>query len=101
MSNIDRWNEWMKERGISQTALAEMLHCSRGTVNRILSRARKPSPLVARRMEELMEESERSITAVVPDEMETLLREWAAEAHESIEQLLDRLLAELPKRGGE
>ena len=59
----------MKERGISQTALAEMLHCSRGTVNRILSRARKPSPLVARRMEELMAESERSITAVVPDEM--------------------------------
>lgn len=101
MSNIDRWNEWMKERGISQTALAEMLHCSRGTVNRILSRARKPSPLVARRMEELMAESERSITAVVPDEMETLLREWAAEAHESIEQLLDRLLAELPKSSGE
>ena len=101
MSNIDRWNEWMKERGISQTALAEMLHCSRGTVNRILSRARKPSPLVARRMEELMEESERSITAVVPDEMETLLRDWAAEAHESIEQLLDRLLAELPKSRGE
>ena len=91
----------MKERGISQTALAEMLHCSRGTVNRILSRARKPSPLVARRMEELMAESERSITAVVPDEMETLLREWAAEAHESIEQLLDRLLAELPKSSGE
>ena len=91
----------MKERGISQTALAEMLHCSRGTVNRILSRARKPSPLVARRMEELMEESERSITAVVPDEMETLLREWAAEAHESIEQLLERLLAELPKSRGE
>ena len=56
MSNIDQWNEWMKARGISQTALAEMLHCSRGTVNRILSRARKPSPLVARRMEELMEE---------------------------------------------
>ena len=69
--------------------------------DRILSRARKPSPLVARRMEELMEESERSITAVVPDEMETLLREWAAEAHESIEQLLDRLLAELPKGSGE
>ena len=91
----------MKERGISQTALAEMLHCSRGTVNRILSRARKPSPLVARRMEELMAESEKSITAVVPDEMETLLREWAAEAHESIEQLLDRLLAELPKSSGE
>ena len=91
----------MKERGISQTALAEMLHCSRGTVNRILSRARKPSPLVARRMEELMAESERSITAVVPDEMEQLLREWAAEAHESIEQLLDRLLAELPKSSGE
>ena len=91
----------MKERGISQTALAEMLHCSRGTVNRILSRARKPSPLVARRMEELMEESERNITAVVPDEMEALLREWAAEAHESIEQLLDRLLAELPKSRGE
>ena len=101
MSNIDQWNEWMKERGISQTALAEMLHCSRGTVNRILTRARKPSPLVARRMEELMEESERSITAVVPDEMETQLREWAAEAHESIEQLLDRLIANLPKRGGE
>lgn len=101
MSNIDRWNEWMKERGISQTALAEMLHCSRGTVNRILTRARKPSPLVARRMEELMAESEKSITAVVPDEMETQLREWAAEAHESIEQLLDRLIANLPKRGGE
>ena len=101
MSNIDRWNEWMKERGISQTALAEMLHCSRGTVNRILTRARKPSPLVARRMEELMEESERSITAVVPDEMEQQLREWAAEAHESIEQLLDRLIAHLPKRRGE
>lgn len=101
MSNIDQWNEWMKERGISQTALAEMLHCSRGTVNRILTRARKPSPLVARRMEELMEESERSITAVVPDEMETQLREWAAEAHESIEQLLDRLIAHLPKRRGE
>ena len=91
----------MKERGISQTALAEMLHCSRGTVNRILTRARKPSPLVARRMEELMEESEKSITAVVPDEMETQLREWAAEAHESIEQLLDRLIANLPKRRGE
>ncbi len=91
----------MKERGISQTALAEMLHCSRGTVNRILTRARKPSPLVARRMEELMEESERSITAVVPDEMETQLREWAAEAHESIEQLLDRLIANLPKRRDE
>ena len=101
MSNIDQWNEWMKERGISQTALAEMLHCSRGTVNRILTRARKPSPLVARRMEELMAESERSITAVVPDEMETQLREWAAEAHESIEQLLDRLIAHLPKRRGE
>ncbi|MBR5886791.1 MAG: helix-turn-helix transcriptional regulator [Akkermansia sp.] len=101
MSNIDRWNEWMKERGISQTALAEMLHCSRGTVNRILTRARKPSPLVARRMEELMEESEKSITAVVPDEMETQLREWAAEAHESIEQLLDRLIANLPKRRDE
>ncbi len=101
MSNIDRWNEWMKERGISQTALAEMLHCSRGTVNRILTRARKPSPLVARRMEELMEEGEKSITAVVPDEMETQLREWAAEAHESIEQLLDRLIAHLPKRRGE
>lgn len=101
MSNIDQWNEWMKERGISQTALAEMLHCSRGTVNRILSRARKPSPLVARRMEELMEESERSITAVVPDEMEQLLREWAAEAHESIEQLLDRLISNLPKSRGE
>ena len=26
------------------------------------------------------------------------LREWAAEAHESIEQLLDRLLAELPAK---
>ena len=91
----------MKERGISQTALAEMLHCSRGTVNRILTRARKPSPLVARRMEELMEESEKSITAVVPDEMETQLREWAAEAHESIEQLLGRLIANLPKRRGE
>lgn len=91
----------MKERGISQTALAEMLHCSRGTVNRILTRARKPSPLVARRMEELMAESEKSITAVVPDEMETQLREWAAEAHESIEQLLDRLIANLPKRRGE
>ena len=91
----------MKERGISQTALAEMLHCSRGTVNRILTRARKPSPLVARRMEELMEESEKSITAVVPDEMETQLREWAAEAHESIEQLLDRLIANLPKRRDE
>ncbi len=101
MSNIDRWNEWMKERGISQTALAEMLHCSRGTVNRILTRARKPSPLVARRMEELMAEREKRITAVVPDEMETLLREWAAEAHERIEQLLDRLLAELPKSRGE
>lgn len=101
MSNIDQWNEWMKERGISQTALAEMLHCSRGTVNRILSRARKPSPLVARRMEELMAESEKRITAVVPDEMETQLREWAAEAHESIEQLLDRLIANLPKRRGE
>ena len=91
----------MKERGISQTALAEMLHCSRGTVNRILTRARKPSPLVARRMEELMAEREKRITAVVPDEMETQLREWAAEAHESIEQLLDRLIANLPKRGGE
>ena len=98
MSNIDQWNEWMKERGISQTALAEMLHCSRGTVNRILTRARKPSPLVARRMEELMEMGERRIAAVVPDEMETLLREWAAEAHESIGQLLDRLLAELPAK---
>lgn len=97
MSNIDRWNEWMKERGISQTALAGMLHCSRGTVNRILKGQRKPSQLVARRMEELMEMGEKRITAVVPDEMETLLREWAAEAHESIEQLLDRLLAELPR----
>ena len=49
-------------------------------------------------MEELMAEREKRITAVVPDEMETLLREWAEEAHESIEQLLDRLLAELPAK---
>ena len=88
----------MKARGISQTALAEMLHCSRGTVNRILLGKRQPSPMVARRMSELMSGSENLITAVVPDEMETLLREWAAEAHESIEQLLNRLLAELPAK---
>jgi transcriptional regulator with XRE-family HTH domain len=54
MSNIDQWNEWMKERGISQTALAEMLHCSRGTVNRILQGKRKPSQMVVRRMAKLM-----------------------------------------------
>lgn len=101
MSNIDQWNEWMRERGISQTALAEMLHCSRGTVNRILTRARKPSRLLVRRMEELMSGDENRISAVVPDEMEAQLREWAAEAHESIEQLLDRLLANLPKSRGE
>ncbi|MBQ8480335.1 MAG: helix-turn-helix transcriptional regulator [Akkermansia sp.] len=98
MSNIDQWNEWMKERGISQTALAELLHCSRGTVNRIMQGKRKPSPMVARRMEELMSGTENLITAVVPDDMEQLLRDWAAEAHESIEQLLDRLLAELPAK---
>ena len=101
MSNIDQWNEWMRERGISQTALAEMLHCSRGTVNRILTRARKPSRMLVRRMEELMSGDENRISAVVPDEMEAQLREWAAEAHESIEQLLDRLLANLPKSRGE
>ena len=101
MSNVDQWNKWMLERGISQTALAEMLHCSRGTVNRIMLGKRKPSQMVVRRMEELMAGDENRISAAVPDEMEAQLREWAAEAHESIEQLLDRLLANLPKSRGE
>jgi hypothetical protein len=32
--------------------------------------------------------------------MESLLRQWAEEAHMSIQQLLDDLLSKLPKSGG-
>lgn len=51
------------------------------------------------RIRELMEEGEGTITAVVPDEMEAMLRQWAEEAQLSIQQLLDDLLARLPKAG--
>lgn len=91
---------WMIDRGISQTALAERLHCSRCTVNRILAGKRKPSKMLAERISALMDEDENIIRAVIPNEMESLLRQWAEEAHMSIQQLLDDLLSKLPKSGG-
>ena len=91
---------WMIDRGISQTALAERLHCSRCTVNRILAGKRNPSKMLAERIAALMGEEETVIKAVIPNEMERLLRQWAEDAHMSIQQLLDDMLSKLPKNGG-
>ena len=87
----------MRQHGISQTMLAKRLQCTRSTINRILNGKSKPSPMLKSRIKELMAEQEATITAVVPDEMEAILRQWANEAHMSIQQLLDDLLSKLPK----
>lgn len=99
MCDSQELQEWMRERGISQTVLAKRLQCTRSTINRILNGKSKPSPMLKARIRELMEEGKGTITAVVPDEMEAMLRQWAEEAHLSIQQLLDDLLARLPKAG--
>ena len=91
--------EWMQQHGISQTMLAKRLQCTRSTINRILNGKSKPSPMLKARIKELMAEQEATITAVVPDEMEAMLRQWANDAHMSIQQLLDDLLSKLPKPG--
>lgn len=99
MCDSQELQEWMRERGISQTVLAKRLQCTRSTINRILNGKSKPSPMLKARIRELMEEGEGTITAVVPDEMEAMLRQWAEDAQLSIQQLLDDLLARLPKAG--
>lgn len=99
MCDSQELQEWMQQHGISQTMLAKRLQCTRSTINRILNGKSKPSPMLKARIKELMAEQEATITAVVPDEMEAMLRQWANEAHMSIQQLLDDLLSKLPKPG--
>ena len=99
MCDSQELQAWMQQHGISQTMLAKRLQCTRSTINRILNGKSKPSPMLKARIKELMAEQEATITAVVPDEMEAMLRQWANEAHMSIQQLLDDLLSKLPKPG--
>ena len=99
MCDSQELQEWMQQHGISHTMLAKRLQCTRSTINRILNGKSKPSPMLKARIKELMAEQEATITAVVPDEMEAMLRQWANEAHMSIQQLLDDLLSKLPKPG--
>ena len=99
MCDSQELQAWMQQHGISQTMLAKPLQCTRSTINRILNGKSKPSPMLKARIKELMAEQEATITAVVPDEMEAMLRQWANEAHMSIQQLLDDLLSKLPKPG--
>lgn len=99
MCDSQELQEWMQQHGISQTMLAKRLQCTRSTINRILNGKSKASPMLKARIKELMAEQETTITAVVPDEMEAMLRQWANEAHMSIQQLLDDLLSKLPKPG--
>ena len=99
MCDSQELQEWMQQHGISQTMLAKRLQCTRSTINRILNGKSKASPMLKARIKELMAEQEATITAVVPDEMEAMLRQWANEAHMSIQQLLDDLLSKLPKPG--
>lgn len=99
MCDSQELQAWMQQHGISQTMLAKRLQCTRSTINRILNGKSKPSPMLKARIKELMAEQKTTITAVVPDEMEAMLRQWANEAHMSIQQLLDDLLSKLPKPG--
>ena len=99
MCDSQELQAWMQQHGISQTMLAKRLQCTRSTINRILNGKSKPSPMLKARIKELMAEQEATITAVVPDEMEAMLRQWANEAHMSIQQLLDDLLSKLPQPG--
>ena len=99
MCDSQELQAWMQQHGISQTMLAKRLQCTRSTINRILNGKSKASPMLKARIKELMAEQEATITAVVPDEMESMLRQWANDAHMSIQQLLDDLLSKLPKPG--
>ena len=82
---------------MTQAELAEKLHCGRSTLNRILSGKRALSASLAARMKELMDSQDELITAAVPDDVAKQLRAWADDAHSTIEQILQRLLDELPK----
>lgn len=48
-------------------------------------------------MQELIEAEEAYITAAVPDDVAKQLQEWAEAAHSTIDEVVRRLLAELPK----
>ena len=97
MCDIERIKTWMEEQNVTQAELAEKLHCGRSTLNRILSGKRALSASLAARMKELMDSQDELITAAVPDDVAKQLRAWADDAHSTIEQVLQRLLDELPK----
>ena len=100
MCDVDHIKEWMSERGVSQADLAARLHCGRSTLNRVLSGKRSLSAQMAARVQELMEADDDTITAEVPEDVERQLQEWAEAAKSTIDQVVQQLLASLPKMRG-
>ena len=97
MFDVEHIKRYAKERGITQAELAERLHCGRSTLTRVLCGKRALSPSLAARMKELIAAEEDYITAAVPDDVAKQLQEWAEAAHSTIDEVVRRLLAELPK----
>jgi transcriptional regulator with XRE-family HTH domain len=97
MCDVEHIKQWMAERGVSQADLAARLHCGRSTLNRVLSGKRPLSTQMAARLKELMQADEAMITAEVPEDVAEQLMAWAEAAKSTIDEVVRKLLADLPR----
>lgn len=100
MATITDIENWMKRAGINRKEAARRLGVAYTHFVAVLNGAR---PLTAKLSAavEAQSSEDASLMVRVPDEMEPLLKVWAATAGITVEQLVQDLLAEalrLPKR---
>jgi plasmid maintenance system antidote protein VapI len=97
MFDVEQIKEFMRRHELTQAELANKLHCGRSTLVRVLNGQREVSASLAARMQELMDEQRDYIAAEVPEDVAEQLQAWAEEAHSTIDAIVQKLLATLPR----
>lgn len=95
MPNLEEINEWMDANCITKKKLAEMMGFHAVHVSRVLGGKSKMSKHFEHQISRLMSNENNYFVATVPPEAQLQIELWAAEAHCSIDRMVDQLLASL------
>lgn len=96
MDDIEKIEHWMRERGITQLRLAEMLGKSHITINKILNRKIPLTAATRAFIFKLMGEKEPAQPLAyridLNDEQEALIRRAAELAHKHVDEFVEEIL---------